>query len=157
MGGRIDGSGGDLQGAAGELRSGGDFGDLFAIDGAVLSAGYDYRDREECRAGGGQRFCRRLGTVVFLDRAVRRRRLPIGSGPTANTAGPLAVNATRTFSRTWTPGVSDSLPISKHSCFWGIVSAACDTNKGNNERNRNSRYHWRQSELQLQSASPDEL
>jgi len=62
------------------------------------------------------------------------QRLPIGSGPTANTAGPLAVNATRQFQRTWTPGVSDNLPLSKHSCFWGIVSAACDNNAGNNER-----------------------
>lgn len=62
------------------------------------------------------------------------QRLPIGSGPTANTAGSLAVNATRQFQRTWTPGVSDNLPLSKHSCFWGIVSAACDNNAGNNER-----------------------
>jgi hypothetical protein len=38
------------------------------------------------------------------------------------------------FSRTWTPGVSDNLPLSKHSCFWGIVSAPDDTNAGNNER-----------------------
>ncbi|MCF7958236.1 MAG: S8 family serine peptidase [Phycisphaerae bacterium] len=64
-------------------------------------------------------------------------RYPIGSSPTANTAGPLGVNATRSFSRTWTPGVSDNLPLSKHSCFWGIVSAACDNNAGNNEKNRN--------------------
>ena len=65
------------------------------------------------------------------------QRLPIGAGPTANTVGPLAPGATRNFSRTWTPGVSDNLPLSLHSCFWGIVSAACDTNAGNNERNVN--------------------
>lgn len=65
------------------------------------------------------------------------QRFPIGAGPTANTAGPLAVSATRNFSRTWTPGVSDNLPLSLHSCFWGIVHAACDTNPGNNERNVN--------------------
>ena len=65
------------------------------------------------------------------------QRFPIGAGPIANTAGPLAVNATRTFSRTWTPGVSDNLPLSLHSCFWGIVSASCDTNASNNERNVN--------------------
>lgn len=64
-------------------------------------------------------------------------RYPIGSGPTANTAGPLAIGATRSFSRTWTPGVSDNLPLSKHSCFWGIVSASCDNNSSNNEKNRN--------------------
>ncbi|MBN2020499.1 MAG: S8 family serine peptidase [Sedimentisphaerales bacterium] len=62
------------------------------------------------------------------------QRLPIGSGPTANAAGPLAVGATRQFQRTWTPGVSDNLPLSAHSCFWGIVSASCDTVPGNNER-----------------------
>lgn len=65
------------------------------------------------------------------------QRLPIGTGPVANTAGPLAPGASRNFSRTWTPGVSDNLPLSLHSCFWGIVSAACDTNAGNNERNVN--------------------
>lgn len=65
------------------------------------------------------------------------QRLPIGAGPVANTAGPLAFGASRNFSRIWTPGVSDNLPLSLHSCFWGIVSAACDTNPGNNERNVN--------------------
>jgi len=65
------------------------------------------------------------------------QRLPIGSGPTANIANPLIPNATRDFTRIWTPGVSDNLPLSLHSCFWGIVSTACDTNAGNNERNVN--------------------
>ncbi|MHC4310026.1 MAG: S8 family serine peptidase, partial [Planctomycetota bacterium] len=65
------------------------------------------------------------------------QRLPIGAGPVANTAGPLAPLASRSFSRTWTPGVSDNLPLSLHSCFWGIVHASCDTNAGNNERNVN--------------------
>ncbi|MBW8041625.1 MAG: S8 family serine peptidase, partial [Planctomycetes bacterium] len=65
------------------------------------------------------------------------QRLPIGAGPVANTLGPLASGASRSFSRTWTPGVSDNLPLSKHSCFWGIVHAACDTNAGNNDRNVN--------------------
>jgi serine protease AprX len=66
------------------------------------------------------------------------QRFPIGSGPQANTAGPLAPGGTRTFTRTWTPGVSDSLPLSQHSCFWGIVHASCDTNASNNERNINA-------------------
>ena len=65
------------------------------------------------------------------------QRLPIGAGPTANIANPLNPGNTRDFTRTWTPGVSDNLPLSLHSCFWGIVSAACDTNAGNNERNVN--------------------
>lgn len=65
------------------------------------------------------------------------QRLPIGAGPDLNTYGPLAPGATQNFQRTWTPGVSDSLPLSLHSCFWGIVHAACDTNAGNNERNEN--------------------
>ncbi len=49
----------------------------------------------------------------------------------------ICTGRTRRFSRTWTPGVSDNLPLSLHSCFWGIVSASCDTNAGNNERNVN--------------------
>ena len=65
------------------------------------------------------------------------QRLPIGAGPTANIANPLNPGNTRDFTRTWTPGVSDNLPLSLHSCFWGIVSAACDINAGNNERNVN--------------------
>ena len=64
-------------------------------------------------------------------------RYPIGSGPTANSAGALLPGGTRLFSRTWTPGVSDNLPLSQHSCFWGIVSASCDDNASNNEKNRN--------------------
>jgi hypothetical protein len=65
------------------------------------------------------------------------QRLPIGAGPDNNTYGPLAPGASQNFQRTWTPGVSDNLPLSLHSCFWGIVHAACDTNPGNNERNVN--------------------
>jgi serine protease AprX len=65
------------------------------------------------------------------------QRLPIGAGPDNNTYGPLAPNASQSFQRTWTPGVSDNLPLSLHSCFWGIVHAACDTNASNNERNVN--------------------
>jgi len=65
------------------------------------------------------------------------QRLPIGAGPTANPFGVLAPGASQNFQRTWTPGVSDNLPLSLHSCFWGIVHAACDTNAGNNERNVN--------------------
>jgi hypothetical protein len=65
------------------------------------------------------------------------QRLPIGAAPEINTAGPLNPGDTRSFTRQWTPGVSDTLPLSLHSCFWGIVSAACDNNAGNNERNIN--------------------
>jgi serine protease AprX len=65
------------------------------------------------------------------------QRMPIGAVPEINTAGPLNPGNTRNFTRQWTPGVSDTLPLSLHSCFWGIVSAACDNNAGNNERNRN--------------------
>ena len=69
------------------------------------------------------------------------QRFPIGAGPELNTAGPLAPGQTRSFTRDWSPGVSDSLPLSQHSCFWGIVHAACDTNACNNERNRNITIH----------------
>ena len=60
------------------------------------------------------------------------QRFPIGAGPEANGAGPLAPGGTRNFTRQWTPGVSDNLPLSQHSCFWGIVHAACDNNSRNN-------------------------
>ena len=64
-----------------------------------------------------------------------RHRFPIGSAPHANTAGPMQPGDRWTFSRTWTPGDSEPhLPLSKKSCFWGIVSAPDDTNAANNER-----------------------
>ncbi|MCK4659447.1 MAG: S8 family serine peptidase [Phycisphaerae bacterium] len=66
------------------------------------------------------------------------QRFQIVASPVNNTAGALAVNATRQFQTTWTPGVSDKLPMSQHTCFWGIVNASCDTNAGNNERNINA-------------------
>jgi len=61
----------------------------------------------------------------------------IGSGPEWNTAGPLLPGSTRTFLRWWTPGVSDSLPLSQHSCFWGIVDAVGDGWPQNDRRNIN--------------------
>ena len=66
------------------------------------------------------------------------QRFPIGAGPNQNTLGALAPGATRNFTRIWTPGVSDELPLSQHTCFWGIVHAPCDTNASNNERNVNA-------------------
>ncbi len=66
------------------------------------------------------------------------QRFQIVPAPVNNAAGALAVGASRQFTTVWTPGVSDSLPLSAHTCFWGIVNASCDTNAGNNEMNVNA-------------------
>jgi len=61
----------------------------------------------------------------------------IGNGPELNTGGPLLPDSIRTFLRWWTPGVSDTLPVSQHSCFWGIVDAPNDAWPANNRKNKN--------------------
>ncbi len=67
-----------------------------------------------------------------------RQRFDIVPAPTQNASGPLNPGQQREFKATWTPGVSDSLPLSAHTCFWGVVDAACDTNASDNERNINA-------------------
>lgn len=66
------------------------------------------------------------------------QRFQLVPSPIDNTSGPLAPNDTRDFLCEWIPGISDNLPLSRHSCFWGIVNAACDTDDSNNEMYRNA-------------------
>lgn len=63
---------------------------------------------------------------------------PLAPGPVRNTQGPLGAGVERIFQVDWTPGVSDQLPLSQHSCFWGTVVSACDVNPTNDRRNRNA-------------------
>lgn len=61
----------------------------------------------------------------------------IGNGPEWNDQGTLKSDSIRIYQRTWTPGVSDSLPVSQHSCFWGVVDAPCEGWPNDNRRNEN--------------------
>lgn len=61
----------------------------------------------------------------------------VGNGPEWNDQGTLKSDSIRIYQRTWTPGVSDSLPVSQHSCFWGVVDAPCEGWPDDNRRNEN--------------------
>jgi serine protease AprX len=65
-------------------------------------------------------------------------RYPLSASPVPNTQGPLNPGDVRAFTEVWIPGVSDNLPISEHSCFWGTVIDPNDGNANNNERNANN-------------------
>ncbi|MCZ6837313.1 MAG: hypothetical protein O7G85_16175, partial [Planctomycetota bacterium] len=83
-------------------------------------------------------FCVDWERWYFGPNAFPTKHFPIGGGPERNAQGLLMPGNTRTFQRSWTPGVSDNLPFDGTSCFWGRVIALCDTNVSNNQRTVNT-------------------
>ena len=64
-------------------------------------------------------------------------RYDLTTAPILNTSGPLVPGASRDFQGTFNLKLLTT-PLSQHTCFWGIVDAACDNVPSNNERNINA-------------------
>ncbi|MBD3258322.1 S8 family serine peptidase, partial [candidate division GN15 bacterium] len=62
---------------------------------------------------------------------------PVIDTPLVNMQGALMPDSSRMFQVQWTPGISDSLPLSGHSCFWAFVKANCDPFSQNDKDNVN--------------------